>query len=219
MNNDVIVDQNFLKEMIKVGEMGHKIGGIAPMEYIHNDPDRINYAGGIIRPFGDKIFGHGKIDRGQFNLIREISLLSGPAMMFKTHALLNTGFFDERFFYGPEDRDIALRLRKSGFVIAFAPAAKIWHKRRGATNGVYSPLTVYFSTRNSLLFARKHQNAFNLVMFATYFSVSFYCRLMMFLLSGRLGHAKAALQGVLWHMNPKLLPSDSQMAAIMTKRN
>jgi len=217
MNNDVIVDKDFLKEMVKVGEMGAKIGGLAPMEYVHDDPDRINYAGGIMRPFGDKIFGHGKIDRGQFSLIRGISLLSGPAMMIKTDALLNTGLFDERFFYGPEDRDIALRLRKSGYFIAFAPAAKIWHKRRGATNGVYSPLTVYFSIRNSLLFAKKHDNVFNLIMFAMYFSLSFYCRVMMFLFCGRIGHAKAALRGVLWHMSPELLPSDSQMVIIMTK--
>lgn len=219
LNNDLVVDKNILRELVKVGESNTKIGGLSSMEYYYDDPDRINCAGGNnLGLVVGKIFGRGELDRGQFNKVRETMLLSGPAMMIKINALLNVGLFDTSYFYGPEDKDIALRLIKGGYKIFFVPSAKIWHKIQGATGGRITPLTIYFSVRNCLLFAKKHANIPNLMMFMIYFWLFLFpFTVFKFLILGKMGYANAALKGILWHINRKLLPSDSEMVEILSR--
>lgn len=217
LNNDVVVDKNILNELVKIGELGTKIGGLCPMEYDYYQPDRIICAGGIIRFVKGKLFGYGKLDRGQFNKVMTTGLLSGPAMMIKIQAILDVGFFDTSYFYGPEDKDIALRLMKGGYRLMFAPAAKVWHKKRGATGGSVTSLTVYFEVRNYLLFAKKHAN--NLERF---FSI-LYLGLLEFpllILKGFLGckrqYISAAINGVLWNFSPVSVPTDSKMVQLLS---
>ena len=217
LNNDVIVDKNILGELVKVGELSIKIGGLCPMEYRYDEPDRINCAGGIIRFFGSKIFGHGEMDNGQFNKIRETGLLSGPAMMLKVKAVLDVGLFDEEYFFGPEDQDMALRLVKKGYKLFFVPNAKVWHKRRGATGGRITPLTAYFHIRNSLLFIRKNAKKFVFFLSLLYFLLfDFPYTLLNFSPLGK-RYINSIVMGIIWHIDRKVLPSDEEMIKILSR--
>lgn len=212
LNNDVIVDQNILRELIKVGELGTKIGGLCPMEYFAEEPNRIICAGGTISFLRGRVIGHGQLDKGQFNEVRETGLLSGPAMMLKLKAVLDVGLFDTSYFYGPEDQDIALRLMKKGYKLVFVPNAKLWHKRRGATGGKITPFNIYFSVRNRILFVKKNANKLELVLFALYFGLfEFPFTLLRCLIFGKRSYIDAAIKGLIWHLNRNLLLSDPQM--------
>lgn len=216
LNNDVVVDKNILRELVKVGEMSTKIGGLCPMEYDYNQPNRIICAGGVIRFVRGKVFGHGELDNGQFSEVRETELLSGPAMMLKLNALLNVGLFDTCYFYGPEDKDIALRLIKRGYRLMFVPNAKLWHKIRGATGGKITPLNVYFSIRNWISFVRKHANRLQFLGLILYFGFFYFP----FTLLMRSSHGKrqcidAAIRGIVWHLNRNLVPTDPQMVKLL----
>jgi len=217
LNNDVVVDRNFLKELVKVGELSDKIGGLCPMEYYYIEPDRINCAGGMVGLVRDKVFGHGELDRGQFDKVRETWLLCGPAMMLKLKALSDVGLFDTSYFYGPEDKDMALRLIKKGYKIVFVPHAKLWHKRRGATSGKITPLNVYFHARNFLLFAKKHaSNKLELFFSILYFwLLDFPLILLRALIFGDKGYIDVAIKGIIWHINAKILPSDEEIVKLL----
>ena len=219
LNNDVIVDRNFLIESVKVGELSDKIGGLCPMEYYYSEPDRINCAGGIVRLVGGKVYGHGELDRGQFNKIKETWLLCGPAMMLKLKALSDVGLFDTSYFYGPEDKDMTLRLIKKGYKIMFVPHAKLWHKRRGATGGKITPLNIYFHVRNSLLFVKKHAgNKLELFLSTLYFFLfDFPLILLKALIFRNKAFIDAAIKGIIWHINAKILPSDEEMVRLLRK--
>jgi len=216
LNNDVVVDKNVLKELIKVGESNTKIGGLCPMEYYYDQPNRINCAGGMIRFVHGKLLGHGELDRGQYNKVRETELLSGPAMMLKLNALLDVGLFDTSYFYGPEDKDIALRLIKKGYKLMFVPHAKVWHKRRGATGGKISPLNIYFHVRNYLLFVKKHASKLELFFSILYFSLfDFPLTFLRTLILGNKRDIDAIIKGIIWHIDAKILPSDEEMVKIL----
>lgn len=209
LNNDVVVDKDILTELVKVGEIGTEIGGLCPMEYDYNQPNRIICAGGVARFFLGKVFGYGESDKGQFNKVRETWLLSGPAMMLKIHAILDVGTFDTSYFYGPEDKDIALRFMKKGYKLMFVPTAKLWHKGSGATGGKITPLIIYFSVRNRILFARKHANTFKFAIFIMYFWIlEFPFTLLKCLTLRKEGLIRAAVNGVIWHLNRNLVPTD-----------
>lgn len=217
LNNDVVVDKNFLTELVKVGELCDKIGGLCPMEYYYNEPRRINCAGGRVGLFKDKVYGHGELDKGQFNKVKETWLLCGPAMMLKLKALLDVGLFDTSFFYGPEDKDMTLRLIKKGYKIMFVSHAKLWHKRRGATGGKITPLNIYFHVRNSLLFVKKHaSNKLEFFLSTLYFCLfDFPLILLRALFFGNKHYIDAAIKGIIWHINAKILPSDEEMVKIL----
>ena len=171
LSNDVVLDKKILTELVKIGELSDSIGVLCAMEYAYDEPDRIICAGGTIGKIGlvgGRMFGYGEKDIGQFNEVRETGMLSGPAMMLKVNALLDIGFFDTSYFYGPEDKDMALRLMKKRYKIIFVPTAKFWHKRRGSVGGKFTPLSVFFEVRNSLLYVRK--NLMNLNKFEQFLS-------------------------------------------------
>lgn len=220
LNNDVIVDKYFLSEIVPIGERSASIGGLCPLEYDYNNSGHIICAGGTIGFPKGKLRGFGELDKGQYGRIETTGLLSGPAMMLKLSALKDVGFFDKCYFYGPEDQDIAWRLLRGGYKIVFVPKAKVWHKRRGATNGKITPLNDYFHIRNYLLFAKKNAPFPDLVFsFLFFFFFDFPFMFIKRLLLGKLNHLNAMMAGLLWHFNSKLLPSDSQIVELFTKPN
>jgi len=157
------------------------------------------------------------LDRGQFNEVRETGLLSGPAMMLKLKAVLDAGLFDTSYFYGPEDQDIALRLTKKGYKLMFVPSAKLWHKRRGSTGGKITPLNVYFSVRNHILFAKKHARKPELILFALYFGLLYFPHIIAkCLIFGKRSYIDAAIKGFVWHVNRNLLPSDPETVKLFS---
>jgi len=219
LNSDIVVDEHFLLELVKVGELSENVGGLCPIAYYYDQPNRINGAGGIVRIIHSKVFGCGEIDRGQYNKTKETRMLCGPALVLKRKALLDIGFFDTEYFYGPEDMDMALRLIKKGYKIMFVPHAKLWHKRRGATGGRITPLNMYFHVRNFLLFANKHaSNKLELFISVLYFWLfDFPLTLLRALIFGGKHYVDAVIKGIIWHINPKILPSDEEMVKLLRK--
>ena len=122
-----------------------------------------------------------------------------------------------------EDFAFSFNLIKKGYKIIFVPTAKFWHKRRGAVGGKFTPFNLFFETRNSILYVRK--NLMNLNKFEQFLSflylglIDFPINLLKcFLSSKKIGACmKAAIKGLTWHLNRNSVPSDSQMAKLLSK--
>jgi GT2 family glycosyltransferase len=170
LNNDVIVDKNFIMELIKIGEIRSDIGGLYPMEYNYDQPNKINAAGGgTIKFILDSPIGHGEIDKGQYNQLRQVGRLCGAAIVLKKNVFLNIGLFDPDYFYGFEDTDISLRVIKAEYKIIFVPKSKIWHKISASSGGELNPYKSYYSIRNRFLFAKRNLTNKNKISYITYF--------------------------------------------------
>lgn len=105
--------------------------------------------------------------RGSDNCVHDGVTNNFTGCNFSLHrsAVEHVGFFDERYsgVAVREETDYALRLTKTGFVIRFAAAAKVFHHRsetggHGAGGNIlfFNPL-YYF---NEFLFAKKHFSPF-----------------------------------------------------------
>ena len=64
--------------------------------------------------------------------------------------------FDESYFAYLEDADLCLRARALGFGVAFAPRARVLHRRPAATGARQSTLSLYYATRNHLALLDRH---------------------------------------------------------------
>lgn len=57
----------------------------------------------------------------------EVGYVIGACQLFRREILETVGFLDENIFYGPEDADFCLRIRKNGEKVMFLPDTSIVH--------------------------------------------------------------------------------------------
>jgi GT2 family glycosyltransferase len=92
--------------------------------------------------------------------------IPGCNMAFYKHALLNIGGFDPQFRIAGDDVDICWRLQNTGGVLAFAPAAQVWHHRRKTVRGFWKQQVNYGKAEADL--ERKWPDKYNPVGHATW---------------------------------------------------
>jgi hypothetical protein len=170
INNDTVVDKDFLINLIKVAEKNKKAGVLSPKIYFakgfefHKERYKnqdlgkvIWYSGGIID--WNNIYGSNRgvdeVDRGQFERIEETDFATGACMLLKKRAIADVGLFDNKYFMYLEDVDLSQRMIKKGWKVLYVPQSHIWHKV-ARSSGIGSNLNDYFITRNRLLFGIKY---------------------------------------------------------------
>jgi hypothetical protein len=159
LNNDTVVAPNFLSELVQVAESDVKIGILNPKIYFFEPADRLWCAGGVHKTWWSfpEMLGVHQRDNGKYNQTREVSFITGCAFLIKVEVVKRIGLLDEMFFHGFEDVDWSVRSLQAGFKAVYVPAAVIWHKDSYVTKkNAGKEFRDFYSTRNSILFARKH---------------------------------------------------------------
>jgi GT2 family glycosyltransferase len=176
LNNDTVVDKDFLIEMVKVEESDEKIGVVGPKVYLYSEPNKFQTAGikirknmpNVVNIWSYNMIGYGEIDNGQYDVTKEVDSLVGCCILVKTKAINEFGLLDEKFFLYHEESDWLYRISKK-YLMYYSPFSKIWHKYSASSGGEFSPTVVYYPTRNSILFAKKHNNFIKYLLFLIWF--------------------------------------------------
>jgi len=170
LNNDTLVDSDFLNNLVTVLKSKKNAGVVSPKIYFasgfefHKNRYRKSELGKVVWYAGGRIDwanvmgineGVDKVDRGQFSRRRTVDFATGCCSLFSAKALKKVGLFDENYFMYFEDVDLSLRLKKAGFGVFFEPQGIIWHKV-ARSSGIGSNLNDYFISRNRLLFGFKY---------------------------------------------------------------
>lgn len=143
LNNDTIVNPNFLEPLVLSAEKEKIIGIIGGKILDYYKPDKIQtIGGGIYNPW-----------QGRAKYITtpdmQVDYISGCLMLIKRTLLEDIGLFDESYFLYFEDTDLNFRAKAKGWKIAVNPESVIWHKHSKAIGGNISPLKDYYGTRNA----------------------------------------------------------------------
>jgi GT2 family glycosyltransferase len=158
LNNDTVVDPNFLSQLVQVGESDPRIGILAPKIFYFSEPKRIWYAGGYVKYMigACRHLGQDQLDQeGKFSRVEDTEFITGCAMLIKSRLLREIGLLDAKLFIYSEDSDFCMRARNAGNRLVFVPTAMVWHKV-SRTCGAASPFTLYLTTRNQLAWVAKH---------------------------------------------------------------
>ncbi len=87
--------------------------------------------------------------------LTEVDSVNGAFMLVRRQAIAQVGLLDERFFFGGEDLDWALRIKKQGWTVMYNPAVAVLHHKGESRRRSRHKATVEFY-RAMLLFYRKH---------------------------------------------------------------
>ncbi|MBV9774606.1 MAG: glycosyltransferase [Gemmatimonadetes bacterium] len=90
---------------------------------------------------------------------REAEHIPGCNMAFRRAALEAVGGFDPRFRVAGDDVDLCWRLQDRGWTLGFAPAAMVWHHRRGTVRGYWRQQVGY--GRAEAMLERKWPDRYN----------------------------------------------------------
>lgn len=168
LNNDTIVDRDFLKNFCKASLRGDIVAPkiyFAPGYEFHKKRYKKSELGKVIWYAGGKIdwqnvigthLGVDEVDTGQFNSSKEIDFATGCCLLIKKEVFEKIGLLDNKYFLYLEDMDFCVRAKKNGFKIIFEPTSIIWHKNASSAGGSGSSLQDYYFTRNRLIFAFKY---------------------------------------------------------------
>ncbi|MGQ9626031.1 MAG: glycosyltransferase family 2 protein [Anaerolineae bacterium] len=156
LNNDTVVDPDFLRLLVEAVENDLTIGFAGPTIYYYDRPEVIWSAGGAIdwQRGNTRMVGVNEEDMGQFGTVpRTVDFITGCAMLVRRAVIEKVELLDERFFAYYEDAEWCARASRAGFKIVHVPQAKIWHKISPEAQAD-SPLVHYYMTRNRLLFLK-----------------------------------------------------------------
>jgi GT2 family glycosyltransferase len=156
LNNDAIVDKNWLGELISAAELAPDIGMCASKILNYYNREEFDTLGHLIYPDGLNR-GRGKFEKdiNQYDKMEEAFFPSGAAALYRKDMLNEIGLFDEDFFAYGDDTDIGLRARLAGWKCVYVPSAIAYHKS-SASSHPYSPWKIYLVERNRILILFKY---------------------------------------------------------------
>jgi GT2 family glycosyltransferase len=137
LNNDTIVDRDFLGPMIERLQADSSTGMVVPKIYYSSPPDRIWYAGGVVSFWTGTMrhLGIREVDTGQYDAARSTEYATGCCILTSRQVVERVGMLDERYFMYAEDADWSMRIRRAGYTIQYEPRAKIWHRLSASAGG------------------------------------------------------------------------------------
>ena len=150
LNNDTVVDKEFLKELVDVADTDPQIGILGSKIYFYNHPNILQAAGGKIRWNLGIISTYKGEDKGQYEEIKERDYVYGTSLLMKKEVIDKISFMDSYFFFGVEEYDYCTKAIRSGFKVIYVPKSKVWHKSGGSSKNLEDyPETYEFIKKNA----------------------------------------------------------------------
>lgn len=153
LNNDTIVDKNWLKELVKTAEKDKKIGIVQSKVMLNYN--FIQSAG--VMASDDLLFVHrgfgGK--KKDYSKVTEIFIAYGASFLIKKETLNKIGLFDEMYFAYQEEVDLAIRARMQGYKIFYSAKSIVLHLH-SQTLSALSYTKAFYNTRNMIYNLIKH---------------------------------------------------------------
>lgn len=127
LNNDTVVEKDFLIPLIKKITEDNSVKAVTGQIRYFDHKEQIWNCGGNISNFGriNYLYPGQNIKNVPQERSAYVTFISGCALLIDYRV---TGKLTDRFFYGEEDMEFALRLKKSGYKMACCFDSIIYHK-------------------------------------------------------------------------------------------
>lgn len=145
-----ILDKNWLKELVKIGESDEKIGMIG-CKLVYPDGS-VQHMGGYMD--GWKITTELNEDKKD---VFEVDHIMGCFMLIKRKVIDKVGLVDE--IYNPyllEETDYCLKTKNKGFKIVTVPYVKVVHKKSKTINTLPNAERMFVRFKNDIIFSKRH---------------------------------------------------------------
>ena len=160
LNNDTFVTRDWLKNLVAATVADPQAVAWASKIFFPPVGHKVlNAAGGVFLCSGSGAYdGWMTEDVGQFEIARDTGFGCAAGVLVRKDFFLETGGFDEYFFYSSEEMDLGYRAWIHGRRVSYVPAAVLYHymgktgfRGKGVTPGIE-----FLISRNHLYFMLKN---------------------------------------------------------------
>ncbi len=164
LNNDIVVAPDYLNEMVKIIDADENIGIVGPKIYFYNYQGRKDVQtafGGFINWWVYPGYNYLEEKIETTNPI-ELDWVTGASLLLRSD--LPNPYLGKEFFFGGEDIDLSLRVKKAGYKIYLVPTSEIWHKISLSRYKKFNNLYKRFknTVKSHLTLVRIHKRAYPL---------------------------------------------------------
>ncbi len=169
LNNDVVVEKDFLSKIITTMERRPDVGIAGPCICKYSDRNVIQAMGGNINLYTGLTQGRLKGDK--YNELKqentEVAYLGGACFVAKREVFNSIGLIPENYFLFFEETEFCLKATRAGYKLLCVYESRIYHKG-SSTISKYNGLSYYFLNRNRVIFMRRNANFFQKSVFFIY---------------------------------------------------
>lgn len=203
INNDMVVEKDFLFPLLKTLQENVDIGVVCPKIYFYDEPRNIQSTGYTeINPFTirNKSIGYNEADKGQYNKDQITAFAHGGVCMFSAKLIKEVGLMSELFFLYYEDMDWCKRVRYAAYKICYVHNSVVYHKD-SVTTGANSPYKTYYINRGRLIYMRRHIKFPLIILSILYiFLIALPKNLFFFMIKKEFDQMKAIIRAFAWFL-------------------
>lgn len=162
LNNDTVVEYEWLTQLIDTLETNPKCIAISPKILHYAKPTKIWWAGGRLEQWTGRTYyiGNGEIDNPKWSGVRQVDAFSGCCFVARSSTFKRLGLLDEDMFFGGEEFAYGWDAKKQKLSICVNLDSKIYHKWgsswRQTPRGEITPFIVYHARKNWLICVWKY---------------------------------------------------------------
>jgi GT2 family glycosyltransferase len=144
LNNDVEVEPNWIRELVKALETDPIIG-CAQSKVLSFDRIHIQSVGNLLdSTLSTYNIGKNQEDKGQFDRACEITYPLGAAFITRRELIKKIGLFDPNYFFYHDDCDLGWRIWLAGFKVISVPSSIVYHKGRSTSDHIFKIGHIWF---------------------------------------------------------------------------
>jgi len=163
LNNDTVVEQDFISQMVKAIEKDERIFGVSSKMIVYQNNSIMDDAGDEYTILGWTLKrGDGKPVE-QFNESKKVFSACAGAALYRKRVFEEMGLFDEDFFAYMEDVDVSYRARIYGYYNVYCPEAKVYHIGSATSGSKYNAFKVRLAARNNVYVPYKNMPLLQLI--------------------------------------------------------
>jgi GT2 family glycosyltransferase len=155
LNNDAIINHDYLQLAVKAMQADKRIGAIGGRAYLWDEKNKLFdntdnfYSYQIINPItAEGIFK--QEDEGRPQIVNNVS---GSCVLVRRSVCEKIGYLHRPFFAYYEESDLFARMKRAGYKIIYHPGLAIWHANAKTSNRKAPTFAYYMMMRNRFRFA------------------------------------------------------------------
>jgi GT2 family glycosyltransferase len=196
LNNDTIVEPDFLAGMVDVAESDDSIGMVGPKICYFADPSKIWAIGGSVNMYTGRIGNmNDKADQSLFHGTVYVNYVTGCALLARSEVVKKIGVLDEDYFLYFEDTDWNMRARNAGYRAVIDCDVRILHKSGMAVQKIKGS-NYYYMARNIPLFVSRNGRLRQKIVFFPLFFLRYGAAYLLHLIDGNKDKSRYIFMGL-----------------------
>lgn len=134
LNNDTVIESQTIARLIRYLHENPSIGAATSAIYYYSEPKKLANLGGKLTFWASRKYYTELKDSENLS----VTFITGCALIVRNKIFKGLGLLSENFFFGEEDFEFSLRLRKNSVPIACVHNSRVYHKEASSSKKLYS---------------------------------------------------------------------------------